>query len=181
MTDTPWEVAMLRIAFSDHDIEQLRYERYHHPHPRVQQKMEALLLKSQNLPHQVIAGCVGVCENTLLAYFRAYHAGGIQALKQVNFYRPASELETHRTSLEAYFREHPPTTIAEAAAVIERLTGIQRKPTQVRVFLRKLGLKRLKTYAVPDKTDTERQDAFKKTRSNRVLQKHKPDNAQSFL
>ena len=28
MTDTPWEVAMLRIAFSDHDIEQLRYERY---------------------------------------------------------------------------------------------------------------------------------------------------------
>jgi len=172
---------MLRIAFSDHDIEQLRYERYHHPHPRVQQKMEALLLKSQNLPHQVIAGCVGVCENSLLTYFRAYQAGGIQALKQVNFYRPASELEMHRTSLEAYFHDHPPTTIAEAAAVIERLTGIQRKPTQVRVFLRKLGLKRLKTYAVPDKTDTARQDAFKKTSSNRASQKRNLDNVQSFL
>ena len=71
---------MLRIAFSDHDIEQLCYERYHHPHPRVQQKMEALLLKSQDVPHQVIARCVGVCENTLLAYFRAYQAGGIEAL-----------------------------------------------------------------------------------------------------
>jgi transposase len=172
---------MLRIAFSDHDIEQLRYERYHHPHPRVQQKMEALLLKSQDVPHQVIARCVGVCENTLLAYFRAYQAGGIEALKRINFYRPLSELETHRTTVEAYFRDHPPTTIAEAAAMIERLTGIQRKPTQVRAFLRKLGLKRLKTYAVPDKTDTERQDAFKKTRSNRVSQKRKPDNAQSFL
>jgi transposase len=181
MTDNPWEVAMLRIEFSDDDIEQLRYERYHHPHPRVQQKMEALLLKSQHVPHQVIAGCVGVCENTLLAYFRAYQAGGIQALKQINFYRPSSQLETHRTSLEAYFRDHPPTTIAEAAAVIERLTGIQRKPTQVRVFLRNLGLKRLKTYAVPDKTDTERQDAFKKTRSNRVSRKRKPDNGWSFL
>jgi Transposase and inactivated derivatives len=172
---------MLRIAFSDRDIEQLRYERYHHPHPRVQQKMEALLLKSQDVPHHVIAGCVGVCENTLLAYFRAYQAGGIEALKQINFHRPSSALEAHRTSLEAYFRDHPPTTIAEAAVVIERLTGVQRKPTQVRVFLQKLGLKRLKTYAVPDKTDTERQDAFKKTRSNHGSQKRKPDNARSFL
>jgi transposase len=157
---------MLQIAFSDHEIEQLRYERYHHPHPRVQQKMEALLLKS--LPHQVIAACVGVCENTLLAYFRAYQDGGIDALKQTHFYRPSSALELHATTLESYFREHPPATIAEAAAVIERLTGIQRKPTQVRAFLKKLGLKRLKTYAVPDKTDSASQDTFKKTRSNRV-------------
>jgi transposase len=172
---------MIRIAFSEQDIQQLRYERYHHPHPRVQQKMEALLLKSQELPHHVIADCVGVCENTLLAYFRAYQAGGVDALKQTNFYRPASALDAHRESLEAYFHEHPPATIAEAATVIERLTGIQRKPTQVRVFLQKLGLKRLKTYAVPDKTDSDIQDAFKKTRSNPGLPKHKQDNGQSFL
>jgi transposase len=172
---------MIQIAFSDQDIQQLRYERYHHPHPRVQQKMEALLLKSQGLPHHVIADCVGVCENTLLAYFRAYQAGGIDALKQIDFYRPSSELDAHRESLEAYFRDHPPTTIAEAAAVIERLTGIQRKPTQVRVFLRKLGLKRLKTYAVPDKTDSDRQEAFKKTKSNRGSPKRKQDGGWSFL
>lgn len=172
---------MIQITFSEQDIQQLRYERYHHPHPRVQQKMEALLLKSQGLPHHIIADCVDVCENTLLAYFRAYQTGGIDALKQINFYRPESALETHRDSLEAYFREHPPTTIAEAAAVIERLTGIQRKPTQVRVFLRKLGLKRLKTYAVPDKTDSERQDAFKKPKSSRGLAKRKRDSGWSFL
>ena len=159
---------MLQIAFLDHEIEQLRYERYHHPHPRVQQKMEALLLKSQGLPHQVIAACVGVCENTLLAYFRAYQDGGIDALKQINFYRPSSVLELHQATIETYFRDHPPATIAEAAAVIERLTGIARKPTQVRAFLKKLGLKRLKTYAIPDKTDSALQDTFKKTKSSRV-------------
>jgi transposase len=159
---------MLHITFSDHDIEQLRYERYHHPHPRVQQKMEALLLKSQGLPHHMITQCVHVCENTLLAYFRAYQEGGIEALKQLNFYRPASELAVHQDSIEASFREHPPTTIAEAGAMIEQLTGIKRKPTQVRVFLKKLGLKRLKTYAIPDKTDTDVQATFKKTRSSRV-------------
>lgn len=171
---------MLHIEFSDQDIQQLRYERYHHPHPRVQQKMEALLLKGQGLPHHVIADCVGVCENTLLAYFRADQAGGIDALKQINFHRPASELDAHRESLEAYFRVHPPTTIAEAAAVIEQVTGIQRKPTQVRIFLQKLGLKRLKTYAVPDKTDSDIQDAFKKTKSNHASPKRKRDNGQSF-
>jgi len=172
---------MLQITFSEQDIQQLRYERYHHPHPRVQQKMEALLLKSQGLPHHIIADCVDVCENTLLAYFRAYQTGGIDALKQINFYRPESALETHRDSLEAYFHQHPPTTIAEAAAVIERLTGIQRKPTQVRVFLRKLGLKRLKTYAVPDKTDSDQQDAFKKPKSSRGSAKRKQDSGWSFL
>ena len=86
---------MLRITFSDHDIEQLRHERYHHPHPRVQQKMEALLLKSQGLPHHTIIQCMNICENTLLAYLRAYQEGGIEALKQLNFYRPASELAIH--------------------------------------------------------------------------------------
>ena len=159
---------MLRIIFSDHDIAQLRYERYHHPHPRVQQKMEALLLKAQGLPHHVIAECVGICENTLLSYFRAYQDGGIDALKQINFYRPSSVLDLHQTTLETYFRDHPPATIAEAAAVIERLTGIVRKPTQVRTFLKKLGLKRLKTYAIPDKVDSAIQDTFKKTKLSRV-------------
>ena len=172
---------MLRITFSDHDIEQLRYERYHHPHPRVQQKMEALLLKSQGVPHHTITQCVNICENTLLAYFRAYQEGGIDALKQLNFYRPASELAIHHDSIEAYFREHPPTTIAEAGAMIEQLTGIKRKPTQIRTFLKKLGLKHLKTYAIPDKTDTDVQEAFKKTRSNRALRRPKQDNASCFL
>ena len=60
---------MLRITFSEQDIADLRYERYHHPHPRVQMKMEALLLKSRNLPHHEIAACVGVSEPTLRTYF----------------------------------------------------------------------------------------------------------------
>jgi len=33
---------MMQLSFSAEGIEQLHYERFHHPHPRVQQKMEAL-------------------------------------------------------------------------------------------------------------------------------------------
>ena len=33
---------MLRLQISKEEVEQLRYERFHHPHPRVQRRMEAL-------------------------------------------------------------------------------------------------------------------------------------------
>ena len=45
---------MLQLEFSEADKRALNHERYHHSHPRVQQRMEALWLKSQGLPHQRI-------------------------------------------------------------------------------------------------------------------------------
>ena len=153
---------MLRITFTEEAIKELDYERYHHPHPRVQRKMEALLLKAKGLPHHQIANCVGVCENTLRDYLRQYRDGGIEALKQLEFYHPTSELENYRNSLETYFKEHPAMTIPQAAAKIEELTGLKRSPTQVGIFLKKLGVKRLKMYAVPAKMDVQAQETFKK-------------------
>ena len=40
---------MFKLTFSDADKQALDEQRYHHPHPRVQRKMEALWLKSQGL------------------------------------------------------------------------------------------------------------------------------------
>jgi len=157
---------MLRLTFSEEAIKELDYQRYHHPHPRVQRKMEALLLKAKGLPHHQIAVCVGVCENTLRSYLEQYQTGGIEALKRLEFHRPTSELEIHHDTLEAYFKEHPPATIPQAVKLIEQLTGLKRSPTQVGIFLKKLGLKRLKTSAVPAKYDVERQATFKKTNSS---------------
>jgi transposase len=159
---------MLRLSFSEEDIKELDYQRYHHPHPRVQRKMEALLLKAKGLPHHQIASCVGVCENTVRSYFQQYQTGGIEALKRLEFRRPISELSAHHDSIEASFREHPVTTIPQAVKRIEELTGIKRSPTQVGIFLKKLGLKRLKTSALPAKCDVKLQETFKKTSSSRV-------------
>ena len=44
------EPDMIQIEFTQADIEQLHYERFHHPHPRVQQRMEALYLKALGQP-----------------------------------------------------------------------------------------------------------------------------------
>jgi transposase len=153
---------MLHLVFSDSDLKALHYQRFHHPHPRVQVKMEALLLKAKGLPHQQIAELAGISENTLRSYFKQYQHGGVEALAQLNFYRPSSQLQLHRQSLEDFFRANPPATIPQAVKQIEELTGLKRSPTQVGVFLRNIGLKRLKTYSVPAKFDQEQQAAFKK-------------------
>ena len=159
---------MLHLSFTEEDIKELHFQRYHHPHPRVQMKMEALLLKAKGLPHHQIASCVGVCENTLRAYLKQYQAGGIEALIVLQFHHPTSELEAHRESIETSFQEHPATTIPQAVKRIEDLTGLKRSPTQVRIFLNKLGLKRLKTTAIPAKCDVQQQATFKKTNWSRV-------------
>ena len=98
---------MLRLTFTEEEVKELHYQRYHHPHPRVQMKMEALLLKAKGVPHHQIASCVGVCENTIRSYLEQYQTGGIEALKQLQFHRPTSELEAHRDTIEASFHEHP--------------------------------------------------------------------------
>ncbi|QZZ21385.1 helix-turn-helix domain-containing protein [Leptothermofonsia sichuanensis E412] len=59
---------MIQLSFSAEEIEQLHYERFHHPHPRVQQKMEALYLKSQGYSHQEITRLLRVTKPTLLSY-----------------------------------------------------------------------------------------------------------------
>jgi transposase len=127
----------MQMQFSPEVIAIFNEERYDHPIPLVQRRMEALWLKSHNLPHGQIAKLVGICENTLRDYFKLYLDNGVDSLRTVRFYRPQSELCVHTTSLETYFRKHPPTSIKKAQFDIETLTGIKRSHTQVRNFLKK--------------------------------------------
>src|SRR3954468_17329448 len=105
---------MLRLTFTEEDIKELHDQRYHHPHPRVQMKMEALLLKAKGLPHHQIPSCVGICENTLRTYLKQSQTCSIEALKILQFHRPTSELQAHRDPIEAYFHQHPATSIPQA-------------------------------------------------------------------
>jgi len=171
---------MIKIEFSEDDRAALGYERYNYPHPFVQQKMEALWLKSQGLAHKEICRLTEVCSTTLTSYVRAYKEGGIEALKVLPFRRPRSDLEEHRETLAAYFREHPPASAKAAMATIEQLTGLKRSPERVRVFLKSMGLKCRKVGMIPAKADIEAQEAFKKKSLTRGWKKPKQGNARSF-
>ncbi len=151
---------MINIEFPVEDIEAFNHERYYHPHPVVRRRMEVLWLKSQGLAHQDIAWLAAVSPNTMRRDLQLYQESGLERLKETHFYRPQSDLVAHETMLEAHFREHPPATVKEAVCEIEALTGIQRSETQVRHFLKTLGLKRRKVGTVPSKADPDEQAAY---------------------
>ena len=151
---------MLRLDFTTEQIEALKYQKFHHPHPRVRRKMEALLLKSKGLPHAVIAELVGVSANTLLSYFRQFQDGGVASLEHLNFYQPTSALEPFKAAIIAHFQDHPFVSVNHAKAEIEILTGISLCPTQIREFLVKLGIKRRKVGQIPAKADLDKQAQF---------------------
>lgn len=90
---------MIQVEFTEQRIEELKYERYHHPHPRVQQKMEVLYLKSQGLAHQDIRRVCNISKTTLTVYLRQYLAGGIERLKQLDYQGQPSALNAHIASV----------------------------------------------------------------------------------
>ena len=55
----------------------------------------------------------------------------------------------YRELIRASFEKQPATTIAEACERIFQLTGLRRGPSQVRKFLKDLGLKFYRVRAIP--------------------------------
>jgi len=94
---------VIHIDFTEEDRKALHYERFHHPHPRVQQKMEALWLKSHDLPHAQIAELVQISEETLRAYLRAYRDGGIEKLKTLCWEGAETKLVQYQSTLKDFF------------------------------------------------------------------------------
>src|SRR5258705_12282203 len=68
---------MIQIAFTDTEIAALAYERYYHPSPLVQQRMEVVYLKSQGVPHQEIARLCRISRQTLVTILHLYQDQGI--------------------------------------------------------------------------------------------------------
>jgi transposase len=124
--------------------------------------MEALYLRSQRVAAREIPRLCGISKASFHRYLQAYVTGGIEQLKHLEPRQPRSALHPHRATLEAEFRQRPPATVAEAAARIAALTGIARKPTQVRQFLNALGMKPRKVGMIPAKADVDVQETFKK-------------------
>jgi transposase len=137
-------------SFSEAVVETIARERYHHPDPRVQERMEILWLKSKSQPHERIAGLANVSRSTVQRTLRIYAAKGLDGVRSFGWKGQPSALTPHRTTIEEEFRKHPPHTAHQAARRIEELTGVQRKPSRVRKFLKEdLGMKCLKVAPIP--------------------------------
>src|SRR5215471_13115533 len=129
---------MREYLFSDEDLKAIDTDRYHHPHPHVQRKMEVLWLKSHGLAHPQIADLGGVSLRTVQRYLDDYRLGGLTLLRRCRWRGPKTALLRHEQSIQEYFWGHPPRNTKEAAKVIFEQTGVRRGLTQVRArFLEK--------------------------------------------
>ena len=125
------------FAFSPEVLAEIRHDRYHHPHPRVQRKMEVLWLKSRGLTHADIAALADVAPRSVQRYLDEFEHGGLERIRRLGWQGKHCELDEHKASLEDYFLEHPSRSAREAQDAIERLTGIRRGLSHVRAFLKK--------------------------------------------
>jgi transposase len=141
---------MRSYSFSEDVIEALARERYEHPDPRVQERMEILWLKTKNETHERIGELANVSRSTVQRTLRLYSQKGLEGIRTFGWKGQPSVLTPHRDTLEKEFRDRPPQTIHEAKRRIEELTGVKRKESRVRKFLKEtLKMKCLKVAPVP--------------------------------
>jgi hypothetical protein len=120
---------MIQLEIKEEDRLALQQGRYNQLHSRVMQKYNALWLKYKGMSNSQICEVEGICNNTLLPFFKQYSEGVPERLREIKFFRPQSEMEAYSGKIEQYFEENPPASIGEAVAKIEELTGIKRSET----------------------------------------------------
>jgi transposase len=153
---------MINFTIPPEDQKKLAKLRYQHPSRIVRRRFTILHFKALKRPHGEIEKLADVSSTMITTVLRLYSEKGLQGVAEFDHFIRVSDLEMHRESILHQLQEIPPATAKEAAATIQKLTGIQRGVSQTKVFLHKLGFKPRKTAAVPAKANIAVQEEFKK-------------------
>ena len=140
---------MIRIMLSKSEMEELRKTRFLNPDPEVQRRAEIVLLRAHDIPHAKISEIFGCHRNTITNVLHRYQADGISGLASIPRPGRRSELTPHTQSIAESLDKAPVRSVNEACERIKEITGIVRKPSQVRSILHHLGYKRLVSGAMP--------------------------------
>ena len=124
---------MRAVTFSDADLEMIAHERYHHPDPQVQRKMEVLWLLHHGETHERIATLAGISRSSVHRYVTDYVEGGLDLIRRCPHKGSVSQLDEQQASLEEYFDKHPPHT-AGGSAGHRTATGIRRDSPRFAAF-----------------------------------------------
>lgn len=146
-------MAWLRVRLTEEEQRIVNEERTSHPNERIRERMLVLWLLHSGVTRQKAAEIVGVGRATVQRSVAAYRDGGLDGLRRWDPNRPESEMAAYRALIRESFEKQPVHTVAEACQRIFQLTGLRRGPSQVRKFLKGLGLKfqRVRVIPVPPK------------------------------
>jgi transposase len=142
-------MAWLRIALTEEEQRVVNEERETHPELHVRRKMLVLWSLHCGLKREQAGKLAGVARSTIERYVAAFREEGLAGLRRCGGQGPVSDLAAYRDVIRESFERQPVSTIAEACGRIEQLTGLRRGLTQVRLFLKELGLKWQRIRAIP--------------------------------
>ena len=142
-------MAWLRVQLTDEEQHVVNEERLSHPNERIRERMLVLWLLHNGVTRRKAAEIVGVGRATVQRFVAAFRDGGLNGLRQWDPNRPESEMAAFRELIREAFEKQPVRTVAEACDRIFQLTGLRRGPSQVRKFLKDLGLKFQRVRMVP--------------------------------
>jgi transposase len=138
-----------RVQLTQQQQQVVNAERDSHPDEHVRRKMLVLWLLHHGLTRDKAAAVTGTGRATVQRYLAAFRDGGLDALRRWDVKGPVSDLAEFEDRIRASFEAQPVATIAAACERIEQVTGLRREPTQVRKFLKGLGMKWQRVRALP--------------------------------
>jgi transposase len=142
-------MAWLHVQLTEEQQRVVNEERTAHPNERIRERMLVLWLLHNGVTRQKAAEIVGIGRATVQRFVAAFRDGGLDGLRRWDPNRPQSELVAYRELIRESLEEQPVHTVAEACERIFRLTGLRRGPSQVRKFLKDLGLKFQRVRVIP--------------------------------
>ena len=151
---------MIEINLSVNECAVLRELHQNHIHPVIRQRAHVILLRSGKIPNDQISIISGLSETTIINYAHQYLDKGSSWVTALNFRKPVSQLQSFDAEILAYFEINPVSTIAQACKEVAKFTGVTVKKTQMRAYLKKLGIKWRKVGGIPAKVDIAAQQKF---------------------
>jgi transposase len=142
-------MAWLRVPLTDEEQAVVNEERGSHPNERIRERMLVLWLLHNGVTRQKAAEIAGVGRATVQRFVAAFRDGGLDGLRRWDPNRPRSEMAAFRDAIRESFEKQPVRTVAEAGERIFPITGLRRGPSQVRTFVKDMGLKYQRIRMVP--------------------------------
>ena len=149
---------LTQLNLSEEEIHRLNYERYYYPCPKIQKRLHCVYLKAtQSMSNVQIGNILDIHSNSVATYLKLYADSSFDGLYTTRYCPQKSELDYRVSTIIESFTNQPVCSICEAIERIKALTGIERKPTQVRMFMHRHGFKYRKLSAIPGKLDADQQ------------------------
>ena len=152
---------MIHLELTDQDLTDI-VEAADDPDTTERNKTKLLVIRMhhEGAKHGFIAKVLNLHANTITNHLKEYSEGGLAGTLEDRYYRPSSSLEPFLECLKCSFRATPVADAKHAVARIQSLTGIRLSESQVRRFMKSLGMRIRKACSIPGKANPQFQFEF---------------------